>query len=144
MERPRLVSELVVSDLDRSLDFWCGQIGFRVLYDRPEDRFTYLDLGGAEVMLEQRDPQGRQWLLAPFSPPLGVGLNLQVTVGDLAPITARLRAADWPLILQPEEKWYRIGAMEAGQRQFVVADPDGYLLRIAQDLGRRTAVVEPH
>jgi len=27
--------------------------------------------------------------------------------------------------------------MEAGNRQFIVADPDGYLLRFFSDVGRR-------
>ena len=33
---------------------------------------------------------------------------------------------DWSL---REESWYRRGSEENGNRQFVVADPDGYLLR---------------
>ena len=27
--------------------------------------------------------------------------------------------------------------MEVGNRQFIVLDPDGYMLRFAQDLGKR-------
>ena len=135
--RPRLVPELVVSDLGAGLAFWRGLIGFRVLCERPEDRFAYLDLDGAEVMLEERDPAGRRWLLAPFVPPLGTGMNLEIGVRDVAPLLERLHAAGWPLLLEPEDKWYRAGDVEIGQRQFVVADPDGYLLRPVQDLGRR-------
>jgi hypothetical protein len=41
------------------------------------------------------------------------------------------------IYLPPEEKWYRRGAEEVGQRQFVVADTDGYLLRFCQGLGSR-------
>ncbi|MEO9168740.1 MAG: VOC family protein, partial [Aestuariivirga sp.] len=36
-----------------------------------------------------------------------------------------------------EEKWYRAGDEEVGQRQFLVQDPDGYLLRLCQPIGRR-------
>jgi hypothetical protein len=36
-----------------------------------------------------------------------------------------------------ETRWYRIGRIERGNRQFVVADPDGYLLRFFEDLGER-------
>lgn len=136
-ERPALVPELVVADLALSLAFWCDLIGFRVLYARPEDRFAYLYLDGAEVMLEERDPEGRQWLTGTFAPPLGNGINLQIAVADAAAILARLRTAGWPLVLEPEDKWYRTGDHESGQRQFVVADPDGYLLRPAQALGSR-------
>lgn len=36
-----------------------------------------------------------------------------------------------------EDRWYREGDTELGNRQFVVADPDGYLLRFFTDLGQR-------
>ncbi|HEY0476960.1 MAG TPA: hypothetical protein VGD37_05520 [Kofleriaceae bacterium] len=36
-----------------------------------------------------------------------------------------------------EERWYRRNDHEVGNRQFVVADPDGYLLRFFGDLGQR-------
>ena len=41
-----VVPELLVSDLDASLRFWCGLCGFAVTYDRPEDRLAYLDRAG--------------------------------------------------------------------------------------------------
>ena len=132
-----LVPELTVSSLDRSLAFWCGLVGFSVLYDRPEEGFAYLGREGADVMLDQYHPEGRHWLTRPFAPPLGNGLNLQIAVGEIAPILDRLAAAGWPLFMPVEDKWYRAGAEERGQRQVVVADPDGYLLRLAQGLGSR-------
>ena len=36
-----------------------------------------------------------------------------------------------------EERWYRKRDEEVGNRQFVVVDPDGYLLRFFTSLGRR-------
>ena len=88
-------------------------------------------------MLDQHSAEGRHWLTRPFAPPLGNGVNFQVTVDAVAPILERLAAAGWPLFMPVEDKWYRVGDRETGQRQFVVADPDGYLLRPAQDLGFR-------
>ncbi|MNJ79105.1 hypothetical protein D3C77_770230 [compost metagenome] len=38
-----------------------------------------------------------------------------------------------------EERWYRQGGMLVGQRNFLVQDPDGYLLRFAEDLGMKSA-----
>ena len=35
--------EIMVSDFDRSLAFWRGVIGFAVAYDRPEQKFVYLE-----------------------------------------------------------------------------------------------------
>ena len=36
-----------------------------------------------------------------------------------------------------EEKWYRRDGFEVGNRQILVQDPDGYLLRFTEDLGER-------
>ena len=33
-----------------------------------------------------------------------------------------------------EEKWYAAGSVETGVRQFLVQDPDGYLVRLAEEL----------
>ena len=44
---------------------------------------------------------------------------------------------DVKLFLEVEEKWYRVDDQEAGNRQFLVMDPDGYLLRFTEDLGVR-------
>jgi len=135
-----MVPELLVSDLDASLHFWCSLCGFAVAYDRPEDRFAYLDQAGRQVMLEEAMAPGRRWITAPLERPFGRGINFQITVDDTAPILASLDAAGWPLFLALEEVWYRAGASETGVRQFVVQDPDGYLVRFSQGLGLRPAM----
>ncbi|WP_027132473.1 bleomycin resistance protein [Geminicoccus roseus] len=134
---PALVPELVVTDLDASLRFWRDLIGFRIAYDRPEDGFACLDLNGARVMLEQRDPRARQWITGRFERPFGRGINFEIQVPAATPILQRLERAGWDLYMACEEKWYRAGDRETGQRQFLVQDPDGYLLRLAEDLGLR-------
>ncbi|MFE1598264.1 bleomycin resistance protein [Methylobacterium sp. ID0610] len=135
--RARLVPELLVADLSASLAFWVGLIGFRIADDRPEDGFAYLDLDGAQVMLEERDPVSRQWVTGPLDPPLGRGINFQISVPDAAPVIARLEAAGRPPYMACEERWYRADTIEVGVRQFLVQDPDGYLLRVSSRLGQR-------
>ncbi len=131
---PSLVPELAVTDCDVSVRFWRDLLGFEVLYDRPEEGFAYLALGGAHLMLDQADI-GRTGRTAPFDPPLGRGINFQISVPDVADQLRQLREAGWPLFMEPEEKWYRIGpSKEAGVRQFLVQDPDGYLLRLQMSL----------
>ena len=135
-----MVPELLVSDLDASLRFWRGLCGFAVAYDRPEDRFAYLDRAGRQIMLEEVMAPGRRWVTAPLERPFGRGINLQITVDDVVPILTSLDAAGWPLFLDPEEVWYRAGTGETGVRQFLVQDPDGYLVRFSQSLSLRPAV----
>ncbi len=132
-----LVPELIVSDLDASLDFWRDIVGFRIVYDRPEDRFAYLELGGAQVMLEQRDGVDRQWITGLLEQPFGRGINFQITVPDVDAVLARLAGDGRKAFMDIEDKWYRAADCEVGVRQFLALDPDGYLLRLSSHLGRR-------
>lgn len=131
----RLVPELLVTDISASLKFWVDICGFAVLYSRMEEGFAYLDYEGAQVMLEEQG--GRNWITGPLSAPLGRGVNFQITVSAIEPLLAALSDANWPLFMAPEEKWYRSNAVELGVRQFLVQDPDGYLVRFSARLGER-------
>ena len=55
-------------------------------------------------------------------------------VDAVAPILDALATAGWPLFLAPETRSYRVGANSITVRQFLVQDPDGYLLRFSQAL----------
>ena len=133
----RLIPELDVADLDRSLAFYTTVIGCAVVYERPEERFALLDLEGAKLMLEQASGPGRRFGTAPLEHPYGRGVNFQIQVGDADELYARVLAAAAHIVIPIESKWYRRDDHEVGNRQFVVADPDGYLLRFFTDLGRR-------
>jgi hypothetical protein len=39
----KLVSELLVEDLGESLYFWREALGFAIAYQRPEEKFVYLE-----------------------------------------------------------------------------------------------------
>ena len=133
-----LVPELLVSDLHASLAFWCGTIGFEVAYDRPEAKFAYLHLGGAQIMLEQRSRNERQWITGTLEKPFGRGINFQVTVADCRAIHARVTESGIVPYMSIEDKWYRAGGFELGVRQFIVQDPDGYLVRLSSPIGQRS------
>lgn len=141
--RARLVPEIKVSDLGASLRFWRDLLGFRVLYDRAEEGFAYLDRDGAQIMLDQRGlgaPERRGiWETATMDRPFGRGVNFQVQASDLESIQARLEAAGAGIYFGPETRWYRAGAGEVGVRQFLVQDPDGYLVRLQEKIGERPA-----
>jgi catechol 2,3-dioxygenase-like lactoylglutathione lyase family enzyme len=131
-----LVPELLVSDIAKSLRFWRDVCGFTVLFDRPNEGFAYLDLDGAQIMLDEIG-KTRDWVTGPLENPFGRGMNLFVRVEAIEPILASLAHAGWPLFLEPERKWYRAGDVENGVHQFLVQDPDGYLIRFAADIGER-------
>ena len=130
---PDLVPELLVTDLTTSLHFWVTLCGFQVLYDRPHEGFAYLRSGTAHLMLEQVGA-GRNWIPGALERPLGRGINFQIMVPAISVLVDTLAAADWPLFMPPETKWYDTGEIQAGVAQFLVQDPDGYLVRFSSRL----------
>ncbi|RVK20566.1 VOC family protein [Sinorhizobium meliloti] len=133
-----LVPEFAVSDWQASKEFYCNILGFSCDYERPEEGFCYLSLDGAELMIDQIGT-GRTFADGhlPRSYPFGRGLNVQIRVASADALVRALTDRGIALYLPLEERWYRRGDEEVGNRQFVVADPDGYLLRFYEPLGRR-------
>ena len=132
-----LVPELLVTDLGRSTAFYCELCGFSIRFSRPEDGFAYIERGKAQLMLEE--VSAGSWLTGPPEPPYGRGINLQIEVSDVAKLHDRLLAAGARIFDGLKTQWYREGDIEHGQSQFLVQDPDGYLLRFMQHLGERSA-----
>jgi len=133
---PGLVPELSVTDLATSQQFWCDLLGFRTKYARLDEGFAYLVLDESHLMLDQAGA-GRTWITAAMEAPLGRGVNFQLAVPNLQTVLGRLIRAGWPLFAGLEERWYRTGKTETGVRQFLVQDPDGYLVRPQESLGSR-------
>ena len=70
--------------------------------------------------------------------PFGRGINLEIQVTDVDILHAAIIDAGLNCFLPLEERWYRRETNEMGVRQFAVQDPDGYLIRLSQDIGTRS------
>ena len=125
-----LTPELYVSDLNASLDFYCGLLGFEVDYERLEEGFACLVRGGASLMLEE--PIGRTLLAGSLDPPFGRGINLKIIIEDVRALYAACEGTGANIFLPLETKAYQRRDDTVSQTQFVVQDPDGYLIRLAQ------------
>ena len=127
-----LVPELSVSNLTRSRSFYVYTLGFRVEYERPANGFIYLSLQGSQIMIEETNGH---WATSDLEHPYGRGINFQFSVEDVGIIITSLRSNGIQLFRPLTESWYRGGEVLYGQKEFLVQDPDGYLLRFAQDIG---------
>jgi catechol 2,3-dioxygenase-like lactoylglutathione lyase family enzyme len=136
----KLVPELSVIDLKRSLHFYCEILGFKIEFDRPENSFAYLSFFGSQLMLEQDKLADSRWDVGPRSYPRGQGLNLSIECPDAEALTGKLKNNGWTLQKPMEECWYRNGEFHHGETNFLVLDPDGYMLRFQQDLGMKKIV----
>jgi catechol 2,3-dioxygenase-like lactoylglutathione lyase family enzyme len=134
----KLVPELLVSDINKSVAFYMETCGFSILYAREEERFVVLDRDGAQIMLEEHGQEGvRSWITGPLSHPYGRGMNLEIEVESARLLYDTCRNAGARIFLELEERWYRRNAVLVGVRQFIVQDPDGYLLRFSERLGEK-------
>ena len=134
----RLVVEMMVQDYDRALAWWTGFVGMAPVFTRPAQKLAFLQHGdGAQVMIYERDGD---WEVAAMAPPFGRGAVVQVFVDDVAAVHARFAAAGHEFYLDLREKWRDWGDCLGGQREFLVQDPDGYLVMVAQHLGTRPLV----
>jgi catechol 2,3-dioxygenase-like lactoylglutathione lyase family enzyme len=136
MQFNQLVPELSVSNLPRSRAFYVDILGFKVEYERPANKFIYLSLQDAQIMIEETNGH---WATGELEPPYGRGINFQFTVGNVNALIESLRANGIPLFHPLTESWYRGGDTLYGLNEFLVQDPDGYLLRFAQDIGSKPA-----
>ncbi|MGB4056706.1 MAG: VOC family protein [Alphaproteobacteria bacterium] len=133
----KVVPELDVDNIERSLKLYVDVLGFKILYSRPEEKFAYLDLDGVHMMLEEATGPGRRFRTAPLEHPYGRGINLQIEISDAKILHDRVQKAGIDLVVPLEERWYRKDKTEKGHSQFVIADCDGYLLRFFSNLGER-------
>ena len=127
-----LVPEIKVTDIKNSLDFYTKIIGFKVEYERPESKFAFLSFQGSQMMIEQMNDD---WKTEEPEYPFGRGVHFQIKVRDLNPLLKSLKKNRYEIFVKLHEKWYRKGKKLLGQRQFLVKDPDGYLLRFFESIG---------
>ena len=133
-----LTPELLCTNIKVSLSFYTEVLGFNIQYQRPESRFAMLERQGSRIMLDEIvSGSERSWIAAPLEAPFGRGVNLQMETDAVDALFAYVLEAGAKIVLPIEEAWYRAGDVELGNRQFIVQDPDGYLLRFFQDLGER-------
>ena len=130
-----LVPELTVSDFAISAHFYTGLLGFSIRHSRQDPPFAYLEHGPVQIMIEQQTDDS--WSTGALQKPYGRGVNFQIELPDIGDIYNRLKAAGYALFEDMEENWYATGDMLSGQREFLVQDPDGYLLRFSQYLGEK-------
>lgn len=140
-----LTPELHCTDIKASLAFYVDLLGFDIQYQRPEDGFAMLMRQGSRLMLDELGPAeatgtDRTWIAGAIEYPFGRGVNFQMETDKVDALYAKVQKAGAKIFLPMEEKWYRCDDVLAGNRQFIVQDPDGYLLRFFEDLGERAAL----
>ena len=135
LEFSKNIPELSVSNLENSLNFY-KTAGFKIEYDRPENKFAFISFGEIQFMLQELSTSDK-WDVGTLTYPFGNGINFQLEVNNLDEIYNSLKTAGFKIAFDIGENWYRQNSKLLGNKEFLVQDPDGYLLRFSQDLGEK-------
>lgn len=129
------IPEMAVTNLQKSIEFY-KTCGFKIEYERKEDCFVFLSLGEIQFML-QEIRENDKWDVGKLEYPLGRGINFELEVDDVEQIYKNLQSRGYEIRFPMEENWYREDDKLLGCKEFLVQDPDGYLLRFQEDLGSK-------
>ncbi len=139
MKFNKLIPELMVTNFDKSLKFYLD-IGFKVEYSRgekeEEKKFALISFEGSQIMLDELKHDD-EFVTGKLEYPLGRGINFQIEILDVEKIYKILKEMNYKIHKEIEENWYRKENKLIGNKEFMVMDPDGYLLRFAEDLGEK-------
>lgn len=120
-----LIPELSVSNIEISKRFYLD-LGFEILYQREEDKFCFLQLEGNQIMIEEKN---NNWNTGKMEYPYGRGINISMTVSDVEKMYRELQEKNLKFFLDLEIHEYRIDNQISFDKEFLIQDPDGYLLR---------------
>ena len=120
-----LIPELSVSNIDISKKFYL-HLGFKIRYERKENKFCFLQLEGNQIMIEENNDN---WNTGKLEHPYGRGINLSMTVSNIEKMYEILKEKNIKFFLDLEIHEYRIDDKISYDKEFLIQDPDGYLLR---------------
>lgn len=125
MEFNALIPELSVTDINKSKEFYLS-IGFEIKYERPENKFAFLQLEQIQLMIEQINGN---WSVGEMKYPFGNGINLSMQVSDVEAKYKELKAKGVKMFRELETHTYKCNDEVYNDSEFLLQDPDGYLLR---------------
>ena len=121
-----LIPELTVADIERTKEFYVGILHFKIENERPEDKFVFLSNENIQIMFEQ---ENGHWNVGELEYPYGRGINFEMTVSDVEVMYTRILDYGIRPFREIKVSHYRNGEEDIEQKEFLIQDPDGYLLR---------------
>ena len=85
-------------------------------------------------MLEEIRGTNRIWIAGTLEAPFGRGMNLEIRTDKIDELYDCVQKTGATIFLPIEEKRYRVNDALLVTRQFIVLDPDGYMLRFSQNI----------
>ena len=120
-----LIPELSVTAISKSLAFY-QELGFQVKYQREESKFYFLEFEENQIMIEQIN---EHWNVGVLEYPFGRGINISMTLQDIDAFYDKVKSLKIPIFQELSTQEYRVQDQVYLDKEFLLQDPDGYLLR---------------
>lgn len=120
-----LIPELSVSNIETSINFYTS-IGFEVVYERKSDNFCFLQLEENQIMIEQIN---EHWNTGILEYPFGRGINISMSISNIDEYYKKIIQKNIRIFEKLKINKYQVGDVLYEDKEFLILDPDGYLLR---------------
>ena len=126
MDFNKMIPELSVFDIEQTKRFY-NDLGFKIEYERPEEKFVFMSFQDSQFMFEQIHDNG--WNIGELIYPLGRGINFSIAVDDIEGLYKLVKTLNLETYRELNRSIYQVNGIEETQTEFLIQDPNGYLLR---------------
>ena len=126
MDFNNLIPELSVFDILQTKNFY-EELGFKIEYERQEEKFVFMSFQDSQFMFEQIHDEG--WNTGELIYPLGRGINFSIAVDDIENLYTLVKSKKLEIYKKLTQSVYLVNGIEEIQMEFLIQDPNGYLLR---------------
>lgn len=120
-----LIPEFSVTNIEDSIKFY-KSIGFKIIYERKKDKFCFLQLEGNQIMIEQINDN---WNTGVLEYPFGRGINISMSVKNIESYYKMIKEKKITIFQELKTNKYEVNDIIYEDKEFLIQDPDGYLLR---------------
>ena len=121
-----MIPELSVFDIEQTKRFY-NDLGFKIEYERPEEKFVFMSFQDSQFMFEQIHDNG--WNIGELIYPLGRGINFSIAVVGGGGLYKLVKTLNLEIYRELNRSIYKVNGTEETQTEFLIQDPNGYLLR---------------
>ena len=126
MDFNNLIPELSVFDILQTKNFY-EELGFKIEYERQKEKFIFMSFQDSQFMFEQIHDEG--WNTGELIYPLGRGINFSIAVDDIKNLYTLVKSKKLEIYKKLTKSVYLVNGIEEIQMEFLIQDPNGYLLR---------------